>query len=191
MNFSAAMLLAPLPRTMSRENDQVSMNELLDEIQAELVRFVGSLVANPSDVDDVVQEVNLTVWNKREQFEPGSNFRAWVFSIARFKVLALYRDAVRSRLEYFGGSVGEEIENEMIALIQQTDDRREALRQCLERLSPIQVELLEARYSNATSLVDLAKSKGISASAAHKAISRLRTQLRNCVNERLKEEDSK
>ncbi len=162
-----------------------AITEQIDGIQAELRRFVASLVRNPSDVDDVVQEVNVTIWDKREQFEPGSNFRAWAFSIARFKALAAHRDAYRSRLELFGDQLREKLDGHVAEIAAQTDHRRLALRECLQQLEEDQLSLLEARYSNESSLVKYAKSKGISADAAHKAISRLRRQLRQCVEKRL------
>ena len=36
--------------------------------------------------DDVVQETNTKVWEKRRDFENGTHFKAWILSIARFHV---------------------------------------------------------------------------------------------------------
>jgi len=49
--------------------------------------FVFSLMPDISKVDDIMQDVFLTVTAKASDFQEGTNFRAWVFSIARFRVL--------------------------------------------------------------------------------------------------------
>src|SRR5688572_1135426 len=49
--------------------------------------FVLSLVSDFSLVDDVVQETFLVVTAKASDFKRGSNFRAWAWTIARYKVL--------------------------------------------------------------------------------------------------------
>jgi len=45
--------------------------------------FAWSLSRNPSDADDLVQETLTKAWTYREKFEPGSNLRAWLFTILR------------------------------------------------------------------------------------------------------------
>ena len=49
--------------------------------------FVLSLVSDFSMVDDVVQETFLVITAKAGNFQRGTNFRAWAWTIARYKVL--------------------------------------------------------------------------------------------------------
>ncbi len=35
------------------------------------------------DIDDVLQDTNVVLWEKMEQFELGSNFQTWAFAVAR------------------------------------------------------------------------------------------------------------
>src|SRR6266853_5742946 len=49
--------------------------------------FVLSLISDFSLVDDVVQETFLVVTAKAGSFQRGTNFRAWAWTIARYKVL--------------------------------------------------------------------------------------------------------
>jgi RNA polymerase sigma-70 factor (ECF subfamily) len=72
------------------ENSPQSFAEfvsLLTEHQPDLLAFIISLMPGDSEVADVLQKTNLVLWNKREKFEAGTNFRAWSFAIARFEVL--------------------------------------------------------------------------------------------------------
>lgn len=56
--------------------------ELLPLIPS-LRAFARFLARNPSMADDLVQETILRALAKYEQYEPGTNLKAWVFSILR------------------------------------------------------------------------------------------------------------
>jgi len=45
--------------------------------------FAWSLCHNASDADDLVQEALTKAWAHRDRFEPGTNLRAWLFTILR------------------------------------------------------------------------------------------------------------
>ncbi len=58
--------------------------------------FAWSLSHNSSDADDLVQETLTKAWTHREKFQPGTNLRAWLFTILRN---TYYTTAVRRRRE--------------------------------------------------------------------------------------------
>ena len=162
------------------------LRELLSQIQPDLRRFIVSLTGSLADADDLAQETSLTIWEKREEFRPGSNFKAWAFSIARFKVMSLRRDRYRDRLSLFGSEMGAELEARLVEMTAEVPAKQEILRDCLAQLSADEMELLEARYSGEGSLVQLAEERGMKADAAHKAISRLRGRLKSEIEKQLK-----
>lgn len=45
--------------------------------------FAISLCRNPATADDLVQEALIKAWTNIDKFEPGSNMRAWLFTILR------------------------------------------------------------------------------------------------------------
>lgn len=45
--------------------------------------FARSFANDPARADDLVQETLVKAWNSRESFAPGTNFRAWLFTILR------------------------------------------------------------------------------------------------------------
>ncbi len=53
--------------------------------------FAGSLSRRPELVDDLVQEALVKAWAARFSFEPGSNFKAWMFTIVRHQYYTMYR----------------------------------------------------------------------------------------------------
>ena len=56
---------------------------LLAQTIPHLRAFARSLCGRPDFADDLVQEATLKAWAARERFEPGTNMRAWTFTILR------------------------------------------------------------------------------------------------------------
>lgn len=57
-------------------------DELPDHLPA-LRAFAISLTRNVSTADDLVQDTIVKAWTNIEKFEPGTNMRAWLFTILR------------------------------------------------------------------------------------------------------------
>jgi RNA polymerase sigma-70 factor (ECF subfamily) len=70
-------------------------NEVVALIPA-LRAFAWSLSHNAADADDLVQDTLIKAWTHREKFEPGTNLRAWLFTILRN---TYYTTTVRRRRE--------------------------------------------------------------------------------------------
>ncbi len=58
--------------------------------------FAWSLSHNGADADDLVQDTLIKAWSNRARFEPGTNLRAWLFTILRN---TYYTQATRRRRE--------------------------------------------------------------------------------------------
>ncbi|MBW8814742.1 MAG: sigma-70 family RNA polymerase sigma factor [Caulobacterales bacterium] len=58
--------------------------------------FAWSLSHNGSDADDLVQDTLIKAWTNRDKFEPGTNLRAWLFTILRN---TYYTSVLRRRRE--------------------------------------------------------------------------------------------
>ena len=146
--------------------------------------FVLSLVADFSLVDDVVQETFLTVTAKASTFERGTNFRAWVWSIARFKVLQLVAKSAPAG-ESFSAEVIESLGAQQEAQIGFVEDALQHLGPCLEKLPPKARQAIELRYQQAHRPPEIAQRMGWTVEAVHVALARARVALRDCVNRRM------
>ncbi|KRB44790.1 MAG: sigma-70 family RNA polymerase sigma factor [Pseudomonadota bacterium] len=78
---------------MSNESDW--RNDVVAMIPA-LRAFAWSLSHNGSDADDLVQDTLIKAWTNRDKFEPGTNLRAWLFTILRN---TYYTQVIRRRRE--------------------------------------------------------------------------------------------
>jgi len=158
---------------------------LLTRHQPDLLAYIISLMPGDPDVPDVIQKSNLILWNKRAQFTPGSDFRAWAFSIARFEVLNHLKKQRRSRPILLDDELLETLSLEAHESLDSHDRRLAALEICMSELRPQDRELLEHRYRTGSDLGEYAKREGRTVSALSVSLNRLRTILRRCVTRRL------
>ena len=83
------------------ENDKPEFNEAefkkdLTELIPHLRAFSRSLCGNATLADDVAQDALLKAWNARERFIPGSNLKAWTFTILRNQFYSIKRRSWRA-----------------------------------------------------------------------------------------------
>ncbi|WP_300576830.1 sigma-70 family RNA polymerase sigma factor [Phenylobacterium sp.] len=79
---------------MTSEGSQMTRDRWRDAVVAmipALRAFGWSLTHNGSDADDLVQDTLIKAWANRDKFEPGTNLRAWLFTILRNTYYSLYR----------------------------------------------------------------------------------------------------
>ena len=85
--------------------------------EGRLRAFLRTLVPSLGELDEVMQETSLVAWQKFSQFEPGTDFLAWVATIARFEALRWRRDRAADRL-VFSEQLCELLADEALALKQ-------------------------------------------------------------------------
>ena len=158
--------------------------QLLAEHQNRLFGYVFSLLGDHHRAADVVQETNLVLWRKIDEFEPGRPFLPWAFAIARFQVLAHIRDHKRDRV-LLDAELVEMLATETEEQASQLDEYREMLRPCLKMLTPTNRELIEGRYYRAMSVANVAEAVDRSVSAVKVALLRVHRKLADCVEKRM------
>ncbi|NBC96286.1 MAG: RNA polymerase sigma factor [Deinococcus-Thermus bacterium] len=85
-----------------------SVEDELPEHLPALRAFARSLVRDGAAADDLVQDTLLKAWAKLHRFEPGTNMRAWLFTILRN---TFYGDRRRAQREVadVDGAYGEKL----------------------------------------------------------------------------------
>jgi RNA polymerase sigma-70 factor (ECF subfamily) len=59
------------------------IREQIDDLQPNLLRFARSLTSSFADADDLAQETLARALRFEDRFEPGTDARAWLFTICR------------------------------------------------------------------------------------------------------------
>src|SRR6202051_2603046 len=73
---------APSTHNASKPENPDFKTELLGLVPF-LVAFPRSLPANQEAADDLAQETLVKAWQSRASFNPGTNLKAWLFTILR------------------------------------------------------------------------------------------------------------
>lgn len=102
----------PAQAEPSQEGDEEIMM-LIAQHQGSLQAFLRSLVPMGGEVEDVLQRVNLVIWRKREQFEIGTNFKAWAFAVARWEAMSYLKQRKRDSWLLFDSELAQLVEEEL------------------------------------------------------------------------------
>jgi len=172
--------------SMDDSPQEINFVAQLTEIQLLLRLYVHSLMPGDAAAHDVVQQANATLWRKRDEFAPGTNFKAWTFSVARYEVLNHRKQQARDSWLLFGEELEQVLADDLLERADDTERRHEALQGCLKKLRPQDRELLMHRYTaTAGSLEDFAQPIGRSVGGLKVTLHRLRNALLGCVEKQL------
>lgn len=152
--------------------------------QRTLHAFILSIVRNAADADDVLQEANIVLWRKLDEYDSTREFMPWAMRIAQWQALALLKKKSRLRVT-FDDELLALIAKEAIAESAETDPRRVALAGCLEKLTDWQRALIARRYEPGSSVNALAGERGISPKALSEMLRRIRRMLLSCIERTL------
>lgn len=159
----------------------------LAQCQLRLQLYIVAVVGNAVDAEDVRQNTNTVMWRKRGEFQPGSNFLAWAYRIAQFEVLK-HRERRRKEMPQLSPEVIALLGEDALEDADLLEQRRDALAGCLQKLERSDRDLVQAVYHGGKTLAAVAEQIGRSASSVRHSISRVRRQLRACIESTLAQE---
>ena len=172
-----------MPNPVVPEEDEF-VRELTNH-QTAILAYIRSLVSGWSGARDILQEVNVTLWQKRSVFVPGTNFKAWAFQIARYHLLNHRRRLARQGWLVFDEDLMEDMAAELDNEPFELEDRHIALRQCLRKLRPQDRELLQHRYASGAPLEEYARATKRSTGTLKAILFKLRAALRDCIERQM------
>lgn len=150
--------------------------------------YARTLLPDWKNVDDVLQESSVTLWEKFSQVRDEAGFLPWAKTVVRFKALSAI-DRLRRDRHVFSDRVLELLAEEAEAFeVEERERALQALRSCLESFSSAHQELLLAPYFGEGRVSTLAEQAGKSANALYKLLARLREKLHACIQSRLRAE---
>ncbi len=119
---------------------QAEFREHMISVIPRLRAFALSLASKSDYADDLVQETLMKAWHHQADFQPGTNMKAWLFTILRNEYFSQLRKRKRKReVEDVDGELinqlptpaGQEAHLDMAdlrqAMLQLPDDQREAI----------------------------------------------------------------
>jgi RNA polymerase sigma-70 factor (ECF subfamily) len=154
--------------------------------QTAMLAYIRSLSPGNSGARDLLQDVNITLWQKRGSFELGSNFKAWAFQTIRYHILNHRRRLVSQGWLVFDDDLIERMAPDFEMMPDELEERHLALRKCLVKLRPKDRDLLFHRYATTSPLQEFAAKTHRSAGTLKALLFNLRAALRGCIERELK-----
>src|SRR5215213_9607592 len=102
--------------------------------QPVIAAFIVSIVRDSHRADDLLQEVARISAVKFDEYDSNRAFTSWVLGIARYEILRLRRSQGRSRIMFSDSLLGNLVED-FQEQSDHSEDRRRALRDCLDGIS--------------------------------------------------------
>ena len=156
------------------------------EHQNRLFGYIYSMLGDHARASDVVQETNLVLWRKKDEFRSGEPFLPWALAIARFQVLAHVRDRGRDRC-LLDAELVAALADETEQQVEHLETIQQSLRLCLAELTPNNRDLIQRRYFRSASINEIASALDRGVSSVKVALLRVRRRLAECVRQRMAE----
>ena len=163
--------------------DQAWLLFLLLRERVKLLAYIRAIVRDDHLAEDVFQDVAVLAVRKREEIRDGRHFLASMRLTARHVALKLMRRNHHYVL------LDEVLLDQMEEIwaehdLSPTSDLVDALRHCLERLSPSAHELVKLRYQDGISGSRLAEVVNRQLNTVYVALSRIHRSLGDCIRQR-------
>lgn len=162
----------------------LAFTRLFVAAQPALHGFLISLVHDTHAADDLLQELAERLWRKFGDYDASRPFIAWGIGFARLLAMEWRRRQQRlplplddETLDHLATAAAEEAPRH--------DERLDALRACLKKLTERQRNVLRMRYQESMPVAAIASSSNRTQMAVYKLLKHVHQTLLHCISETL------
>ncbi|MBU4272310.1 MAG: sigma-70 family RNA polymerase sigma factor [Planctomycetes bacterium] len=150
--------------------------------------YIRSQVPHRADAEDILQETAATLWAKFEGFTGGTNFLAWAYQVARFKVQH-FRDRQTRRRRLFSRAFVDLVAARAEELADQIGELQPMLAECMKELSEADREVVERCYGSDATVAAVAARLGRPVETIKSVLKRARRALYDCIQRAIGREE--
>lgn len=166
---------------MNEANDANSeITRLIMVHRASLYGFILGYVPDVNAVEDVFQDVCVAVCQDWKRFDTEKPFLPWAMGIARNRILRHFDRAAKDRMVLMDQELAELIA-ENPGWQQEPDNYRQALLECMDKLTARARQFVDLRYYTGYSVQQIASNLGVGPRSVSVALTRARKALASCV----------
>ncbi len=164
----------------AQDGDRTAYHRLLQEIAPYLRSLAARRHRDPTDAEDAVQDILLTIHSIRQTYDPARPFGPWLVTIANRRFIDRLRRQGRVRARETPLTTEHETFSEPRSNLGESTDRRE-LEGAIAELPPRQQQAIRLLKLKEMSLKDAAVASGMSITSlkvnTHRALKNLRKML--------------
>ncbi len=170
--------LAALMR-QSLDGDQRAYAEILQETSRFLRPFLAKRLSFTNEVDDLLQEILLSIHKARHTYDGNRPYKPWVYAIAKFRLQDYLRAHYSDQLHHADDL--SEMENYLHENVTESAISYESISAEVEKLPQKQATILQLMHQDGYTAKEVAEKLGMNESAvkvaAHRAYRILRQKL--------------
>lgn len=167
-----------------RQGDVQAFAMVVRQFERPLRAWLAAHAAPGVDVDEIAQRSFVAAYTRLEEYAAGTNFAAWLFTIARYQLkteTTRLRRIADYRSRYAPDLLARELDRRSGESAADDDEKLAFLRECLDALEERRRQFLTWRYDEAIPLTEMAERSGRSVMAVKKQLWLLRRQLQRCI----------
>lgn len=165
---------------LAQQGDKKSYAAFLEEAARMIRSYIRRKINTKEDVEDVTQEVLLSIHRARKTYDPKRPVKPWILAIATYRINDYLRKHYRiSGREVFGHDALNTISSD--SDVTSTSDKSESLIKALDSLPEKQRKIITMMKIEGHSVKDIAKHFGMSVSAVKVSAHRSYKKLKNIM----------
>ena len=168
---------------LAQTGDECALSELDARYRSVLIAFACGLIGNHTDADDLAQSTLARAFQKLDQFRVGSNFRAWLFQIAKNANIDRKRKRSESLLRDWQPYV------DFTPVVEAPAEEVGIFQYARRVLKPDQYEILWMKYVDQLSDQEIATRTNRSAGSVRVVLSRVRRRLQGFSRDRFERDN--
>jgi len=83
--------------TALQKGDIFAFNQLYKKYSQKVYNFTHKHIEQEADIEDLIQEVFITIWNRREDINEQQSFNGYLFTITLNSIRKYYRKKIKNR----------------------------------------------------------------------------------------------
>ncbi len=168
----------------TREGNTSGFETIVLQLERPLRSWLATVCPPGIDVDDIAQQSFVQAYTQLEKYQPETNFRAWLFTIAKFQLkteITRQRRVADYHNRYAPDLLCRELEGQSELSPNDIPERLSHLQHCVSKLENHLQRFLVWRYEEQIPLETMSSRSGRSVAAVKKQLWKIRRVLQECV----------
>lgn len=170
------------------QGDVESFGEVVQRYERPLRAWLAAQSPPGVDVDEIAQQSFIVAYTRLGEYRLGSDFAAWLFTIARYQLkteTTRLRRVADYQTRYAPELLQRELERRNSEIPEVLASRLDHLQRCVESLGEGLGQYVRWRYQEEIPLEEMSRRSGRSVAAVKKQLWLLRQKLQQCVESRM------
>ena len=165
----------------AQKGDKKAYRELLTAINPYILNILYPKISDKSAIDDVTQEILISVHNSMRTYDCKRAFKPWLHAIIHYRTLDYFRKHYKSKITGFEDLDQKAFDNDFVTKPDHAGEYKD-IEDALDKIPQKQREIFEMMKIQGYTAQEIANKTGMSVSAvkvsAHRTQNKLKEQLK-------------